>query len=71
VPATGGPASMGASWDKMKGAITEKGLRRNPDMVEAAMDMVFGIERQANMDCGPPSGTDMALLLIAKLHEGN
>ena len=35
------------------------------------MDLVFNIERQANTACGPPTGTDMALLLISKLHEGN
>ena len=55
----------------MKPQITERGLRRNPELAEAAMDLVFKIERQANVDCGAPTGTDMALLLISKLHEGN
>ena len=35
------------------------------------MDLVFSIERQTNAGCGAPTGTDVALLLIAKLHEGN
>jgi hypothetical protein len=35
------------------------------------MDLVFAIERKSNTLCGPPTGTDMALLLISKLHEGN
>jgi hypothetical protein len=35
------------------------------------MDLVFDIEHQTSVTCGTPSGTDMALLLIAKLHEGN
>jgi len=39
--------------------------------VETAMDLVFGIERQTSATCGTPAGTDLALLLIAKLHEGN
>ena len=46
-------------------------LRRNPDLVESAMDLVFDIERQTSVTCGTPTGADMALLLIAKLHEGN
>ena len=55
----------------MKTEITERGLRRNPDLMEAAMDLVFKIERQTSAACGSPVGTDMALLLIAKLHEGS
>jgi hypothetical protein len=55
----------------MKPQITESGLRRDPELAEPAMDLVFKIERQANVDCGTPTGMDMALLLISKLHEGN
>ena len=55
----------------MKPEITVQGLRRNPDFVEAAMNLVFDIERQASAACGPPTGIDMVLLLISKLHEGN
>jgi tetratricopeptide (TPR) repeat protein len=63
--------SLADSWAKMKPQITERGLRRNPDLIEAAMDLVFDIERKISGSCGPPSGIDMALRLIAKLHEGN
>jgi tetratricopeptide (TPR) repeat protein len=63
--------SLTDRWAKMKPQITEQGLRQNPDLVEAAMNLVFDIERQANAACGPPTGIDMALLLISKLHEGN
>jgi hypothetical protein len=55
----------------MQPRISEGALKRDPDLVEAAMDLVFEIERQTNATCGLPSGPDMALLLIAKLHEGN
>ncbi len=64
-------SSLAESWAKMKPRITEEGLRRNPDLVEAAMDLVFDIERETSATCGTPAGADLALLLIAKLHEGN
>ena len=59
------------NWAKMKPQISGQGLRRNPDLVEKVMDLVFEIERQTSATCGTPAGTDLALLLIAKLHEGN
>jgi len=64
-------AAKRAKWEQMKNQVTEQGLRRNPDLVDAAMDLVFDIERQSNATCGPASGADLALLLIARLHEGN
>jgi len=64
-------SSLARSWAKMKPQISEGELRRNPDLVESAMDLVFDIERQTSATCGTPAGADMALLLIAKLHEGN
>jgi tetratricopeptide (TPR) repeat protein len=63
--------SLADEWAKLKPEITEQGLRQNPDLVEAAMNLVFDIERQTNAACGPPTGIDMALLLISRLHEGN
>jgi tetratricopeptide (TPR) repeat protein len=68
---TASHSSLTGNWAKMKPQISEGELRRNPDLVEAAMDLVFDIERQTSVTCGTPGGTDMALLLIAKLHEGN
>jgi tetratricopeptide (TPR) repeat protein len=62
---------LAGRWAKMKPQITELGLRRNPDLLEGAMDLVFSTERQTSATCGAPTGTDLALLLIAKLHEGN
>jgi tetratricopeptide (TPR) repeat protein len=63
--------SLNENWSNMSRQISEQHLQRNPDLVETAMDLVFSIERQTNAVCGTPTGTDMALLLIAKLHEGN
>jgi tetratricopeptide (TPR) repeat protein len=63
--------SLAESWAKMKPQITGQQLQRNPDLVERAMDLVFEIERQTSATCGTPTGADLALLLISKLHEGN
>jgi tetratricopeptide (TPR) repeat protein len=84
--APGAKATLADSWAKLKPKISEEYLRRDPDLVEQAMDLVFSIERQTSTTqtspsrtspaqtgatCGTPTGADLALLLIAKLHEGN
>lgn len=63
--------SLGDSWAETKPRVTERNLERDPDLVESVMDLVFTIERQTAATCGSPTGPDMALILIAKLHEGN
>ena len=63
--------SLADDWAKMKPRISEQELRRNPDLVEQAMGLVFEIERQTSATCGTATGEDLALLLISKLHEGN
>lgn len=68
---TGAGQSLAAEWTAMKPQITERGLRRNPGLVEAAMELVFAIERRSEAGCGAPSATDTALLRIAKLPLGN
>jgi tetratricopeptide (TPR) repeat protein len=68
--AEGAQTSLADSWAKLKPRISEQELRRDPDLVEQAMDLVFEIERQTSATCGTPSGADLALLLLAKLHEG-
>ncbi len=62
---------LAAEWAKLKPEVTVSGLRRNPDIVNEAMELVFTVERQASEWCGTPTRTDSALLLIAKLHEGS
>lgn len=69
-----GPASapsLSDEWERLKPQITEAGLRRNQDLAEQAMDLVFRIERETNLTCGTPTGTDLALLLISRMHEGS
>lgn len=67
----GSTLSLSEEWNAMKPRMTMAGLRRDPDLVNTAMDVVFRIERQASVACGNPTGTDLALLLVAKLHEGS
>lgn len=67
----GSQSSLPERYARMKPRITEPGLQRNPDLVEQAMDLVFDIERQTSATCGTPTGTDLALLLISNLREGN
>jgi hypothetical protein len=65
-----GPA-LSDNWASLKPKITETELRRDADLVESAMDTAFRIERETSIQCGMPTGPDLALLLIAKLHEGS
>ncbi len=71
-PAPGGgpPDDLSDEWAAAKPKITETRLRANPDLVDSTMDLVFRIERQTSVFCGTPTGEDLALVLIAKLHEG-
>jgi tetratricopeptide (TPR) repeat protein len=69
-PATG-LTTLTDSWTKMKPRIGASALRRDPDLVESTMELVFNIERQTSTSCGAPTGPDLALLLIAHLHEGS
>jgi tetratricopeptide (TPR) repeat protein len=69
--ATGSAPSLNAEWSSLKPQISEAGLRRKPDLARSAMDLVFRIERETSTACGAPAGPDLALLLIARLHEGS
>ncbi|HZP07224.1 MAG TPA: tetratricopeptide repeat protein [Terracidiphilus sp.] len=64
-----GTQTLSQQWEKLKPEITEHGLRRNPDLVNAAMNLAFQIERHASSACGAGSQVDQAILLIANLHE--
>jgi tetratricopeptide (TPR) repeat protein len=63
-------ANVNEQWAALKPQVTERHLRTDPDLGQTAMDLVFRIERQTRAVCGMPSGADLALLLIAKEHEG-
>jgi len=49
---------------------TERGMRRQPEGVLPAMDLVYAIEKATAARCGPPEGLDRALLVLAGSREG-
>ncbi len=55
-----------ASALKVKPKMREQILRRNPDLIDSAMALVFQTEQVIARQCGPPHGIDRALLLIAQ-----
>lgn len=57
------------SWSSLNPQIDLRDLRRNPDLVNTAMNLVFQIEQKTQNTCAKPSDADQALLLIANLHE--
>jgi tetratricopeptide (TPR) repeat protein len=59
-----------AELQKRKRDITPRKLQRNPEGGEAAMDLVFRIERDTERVCGQGSASDQALLLISQQREG-
>jgi tetratricopeptide (TPR) repeat protein len=70
-----GPAhlqpGLNDEWTSLRPRVTAAGLRRDISLAESAMDLVFRIVRQTSKLCGTPTGKDLALLLISKLHEGS
>jgi predicted Zn-dependent protease len=69
--AAGGLQSLNDEWTHTKPRVNEAALRGDADLAESAMDLVFRIEQEASVACGTPAGEDLALLLIARLHEGS
>ena len=61
-------SGLADTWNELQARITERGLERDPDLVESAMDLVFDIER-ATAVCAVKSDADQALLLISQLHQ--
>ena len=64
---TTGPLSADNSdFKQIERSVTSANLRRNPEQGDAAMDLVFRIERDTTAACGPGDRTDQALSLIAQ-----
>ncbi len=59
------------NWSSLQPRMNRRGLRRDPDLLNQAMNLAIGVERKATAVCGAGSDGDQALLLIANLHEEN
>lgn len=49
---------------------SETALKRHPENMQDAMNLAFQMEAAATGTCGPSSGSDLALELIGRRHEG-
>jgi tetratricopeptide (TPR) repeat protein len=50
--------------------VRESVLRRNSDLLMSTLGLAFEIEELTASVCGPPTGADLALLLIARKQGG-
>ncbi len=62
--------SLAERWAQMKPHVTTRGLERDEDVADSAMNLVFDIQQQTATGCATLTGEDEALLLIAKSREG-
>jgi hypothetical protein len=53
----------------MKSSLNPQRLGNDPDLRDSVMDLVSRIERTTAQACGTPSGTDWALLMLARYGE--
>ncbi len=66
-PSTPGPLLTDDSdFKQMQRSVTVANLRRNPEQGDAAMDLVYRIERDTTAACGAGDRIDQALTLIAQ-----
>ena len=68
-PATGPVAADYAQVLALKPRMTASVLRRDPDLADSAMDLVFRSEEDAASVCGSAEGADAALLLVGRLYQ--
>jgi tetratricopeptide (TPR) repeat protein len=75
IPPAGAPAApmteaKKEEWQQLRAHMNERALRRDPDLMDTAMNLVFRIERQSGPQCGPPAAADTALVLILASEKG-
>jgi tetratricopeptide (TPR) repeat protein len=68
-PSTGLPA-LKAQFLEMAPRLTRLRPPRDGTDLDAVMDLVFEIEQQTQVACGPPDGLNQALLLLSNDHGG-
>ena len=68
-PAAAQMQDLSEQWNNLKPQLSDRGLRRQPDLADTAMNLSFSIERKSSGICGPLSQADSALILIANSHQ--
>lgn len=63
--------SLSKQAQDMKRRANVQVLRKDSDLRNQAMQLVFQIEETTSRTCGTPVGADQALILIAKRHSGS
>ena len=55
----------------MEPELTPERLRRTPESIDTAVNLIYRIEQQTVDTCGQGSAFDRALLLIGRRHEAD
>jgi predicted Zn-dependent protease len=63
-------SNLQSRWITVKPYLNHLRFAAETDLPDAIMDVVFQIEQQTAVSCGPPQGFDLALLLISEKREG-
>jgi tetratricopeptide (TPR) repeat protein len=61
--------ALASRWQAMKPNLRRMSSPLDADLPDTIMDLVFQIEQRAEIECGEPQGTDLALLLISRDRE--
>lgn len=62
-------ANLQSRWTTVKPDLKQLRSAAETDLPDTIMDVVFQIEQQSALTCGPPQGLDLALLLISEKRE--
>ncbi|HET6199388.1 MAG TPA: tetratricopeptide repeat protein [Candidatus Acidoferrales bacterium] len=58
--------TLGVQAKALEPQLTDENLRRHPDQIDVAMNLVFVTEDAVTTECGAPQGMDEALTLMGK-----
>ena len=63
--------SLRAEAGALEPELTPERLRRTPESIDTALNLIYRIEQQTVDTCGQGSAFDRALLLIGRRHEAD
>lgn len=69
-PSSGPLTADYQEFDALSPRIGIRALRNDPDLTDAAMQLIFRSQDDAASECGQPQGPDLALLLIGRKNGG-